>query len=347
MSTIKDVAEKAGVSIATVSYVLNNSVKISEETRQKVLKAARELNYSPNKIAKSLKTKKTHTIGVITEDITVFSTPDIIDGINRFTEEYSYHVILNNLRLYKRLGNDYSKIGKYIDEINEVVRVLISRQIEGIIYVGAHPRDVSGIIDNFNIPIVYTYCYSSNKEDYSVNYNDELAAYEATEHLIQMGHEKIGVITGLIDSLSCQRRLKGYQNALMNYDLNFDPRYVKVGNWEYDSGYTQGKELLSMTDRPTAIFAMNDLMAGGVIDAATELGIDIPRDLSLVGFDNKECSFFYIPKLTTMALPLSEMGKKSAEILINLINNKKVKDNRIELKCNLIERNSVAVRLVK
>lgn len=344
MATIKDVAERAGVSIATVSYVLNNRANVSPKTREKVLKAARELNYSPNRIAKSLKTKKTHTIGVITEDITVFNTPDIIDGINKFTGKCGYHVILNNLRLYRRLGNNYSAIGKYIDEINEVVRVLLSRQIEGIIYVGAHPRDVAGIISNLNIPIVYTYCYSSNAGDYSVIYDDELAAFEATEYLIKMGHKKIGIITGLVHSVSCQKRLKGYQKALMKYNLIFDPRYIRVGDWEYDSGYVRGKELLSIDDRPTAIFVMNDLMAGGVIDAANDLGIKIPDDLSLVGFDNKECSFFYIPKLTTMAPPLIEMGEKSAEILINLINNKKIEKNLIELKCSLIERNSVALK---
>lgn len=342
MATIKDIAKMANVSIATVSYVLNDSAQISNETREKVLDAVNKLHYKPNNIAKSLKIKKTNTIGIITEDITVFSAPEIIDGINRFTEERGYHIILNNLRLNKRMGNNYYDTSKYTKEIQEVVKVLLSSQIEGLIYIGFHTREIDNFMKNSNIPVVYTYCYSPGNLHTSVNYNDQLAAFEATEYLIKKGHKKIATITGTVNSTPCQERLKGYQMAMASYNLIYNPLYIKVGDWEYESGYKMAKELLSQGDKPSAIFAMNDIMAGGVIDAANELGIHIPKELSLIGFDNRECSFFYIPKLTTMELPLSEMGERSAKILLDIIEEKNTDEKSIKLKCRLIERGSVA-----
>lgn len=341
MATIKEIAKLANVSTATVSYVLNDPSKISEETRERVMEIIEQANYKPNSIAKSLKVKKTNTIGIITEDITVFNTPEIIDGIDEYAEKNNYHIILENVRLYKRIGNNYKDTSKFTGIIHEITSVLLSKQVEGIIYVGAHCRNLSDLIDKLPVPVVYTYCYTDS--DVSVNYDDESAAYEITKYLLKMNHQQIGVITGLIGSVQCQDRLKGYQRALYEHNILFNPEYMKIGNWERESGYTAGKELLSLPKRPTAIFALNDFMAGGVIDAATELGVNIPSDLSLVGFDNRECSYSYTPKLTTMGLPLNKMGIKSAEALIYLItNNGKTDYSRdVKLKCELFERKSV------
>ncbi len=344
MPNIKEISKLAGVSTATVSNVLNNSPKVTVETREKVLKVIQETQYHPNTIAKSLKVKRTNTIGVISEDITVFNTPDIIDGIDEYTENWGFHIILNNLRLYKRLGNHYSQTPKYRALIADTVQILLNRQVDGMIYIGAHSRDVSDIIGEISVPVVYAYCYSLSGIHYSVNYDDEEGAYNAIKYLIGHGHSKIGVISGLYDSFQSQARFKGYQRALYEYNLLFNPAYLKAGNWEQESGYLLGKELLSLPDRPTAIFAMNDLMAGGVFDAAGELGISIPGELSLVGFDNRDCSKFFVPRLTTMGLPLNEIGKKAAEIIIHLITdppvNGEMKDYR--LNCQLVERQSVA-----
>ena len=221
--------------------------------------------------------------------------------------------------------------------------MLLSKQVEGIIYVGAHCRDVSGLIDKLAIPVVYTYCYTDQESEISVIYDDELAAYEVTQYLIKMKHRQIAIITGPVDSIQSQERLKGYQRALYEPQILFNPEYLKIGNWERDSGYQAGYELLTLASRPSAIFAFNDVMAGGVIDAATELGLSIPGDLSLVGFDNRECSYSYTPKLTTMALPLNEIGKKAAELLIKQLSHQGEKTylQKQKLKCNLIERKSV------
>lgn len=340
MVRIKDIAIKANVSTATVSYVLNNTGNIGVETRARVLNVIKELDYMPNNIAKSLKIKKTSTIGVIVEDITVFNAAEIIDGINEYAAQHGFSIILTNLRLYKLLGNDFTSIEKCIEIIPKVIEDLLSRQVEGIIYIGVHTRDVTGIISNINKPLVYTYCYTSIETDYSVNYDDESAAYDVTNYLIQLGHSKIAVISGLINSVPSHARFNGYCKALKQYNLTFDSTFVKTGDWEYDSGYSMAKELLSQRDKPTAIIAMNDLMAGGVLEACRELRIDVPNELSVVGFDNRECSFYYTPKLTTVSLPLNEMGKRAMEIAVNLkVDPKIIKHHK--LKCNIIKRDSV------
>ncbi len=340
MITIKDIAEKANVSTATVSYVLNDSAQISGETRERVLKIVEELGYKRNNIAKSLRTNKSNTIGVIVEDMTVFNSPEIIDGINQYLEKKGFHIILSNLRLNKKIGNDYSKIDLIKDEIKEDIDVLLSRQIDGIIYVGGHTRDVTGIIDEIDKPVVYTYCYTTNSGDHFINYDDKMAAYQGTEHLIELGHKKIAVISGLINSLPSHDRLRGYQKALMDYNLSFNPDYIKTGDWEYDTGYEKSQEFFKDSNPPTAIFAFNDLMAAGVIDAAEAMGYIVPRDLSVIGFDNRDFSFFYKPKLTTIDLPLNKMGECSADILLKLIHSKKVERENIRLKCKIIRRES-------
>ena len=196
-------------------------------------------------------------------------------------------------------------------------------------------------MDKIEKPIVYTYCYAEGDNNNWVNFNDEGAAYEVTEYLIESGHKRIAIITGMVDSIPCQERLKGYQKAIIENKLLINPEYVKVGDWQYESGYIKAKELLMGVNPPTAIFTMNDLMAGGVIAAARELDIKIPEDLSLVGFDNRECSFFYVPRLTTIEIPLNEMGRLSAQILVDIMNKNEPNSKNAKLKCELIKRESV------
>jgi len=342
MVRLKDIAKKANVSIATVSYVLNGTGNVSKETREKVLKVVEELNYTPDQIAKSLKLNKTSTVAVIAEDVTVFNAPEIIDGINECADGYGFSIILANLRIHRRIGNRFSEIDKCKPVIKKVLDNLISKKVDGIIYIGVHPRDVTGILETSK-PVVYTYCYTTNPDDYSVHYDDESAAYEATDYLIRLGHKKIGLISGPIDSVPSHGRFNGYYKALVHHGLPFYPSYVKTGDWEYASGYQMAKELLGEPDPPTAILAMNDLMAGGVLDACKEMSVRVPDDLSVIGFDNRECSFYYTPKLTTMDLPLREMGIKAMDTIYRVIN--RTGDDlprTVKLKCRLVERHSTA-----
>ena len=340
MVTMKEIAKKADVSIATVSYVLNDNGQISEKTRQKVLEVVEKLNYKRNNIAKSLRTSKTNTIGVIAEDITVFNAPDIIDGINESLEKENFHVVLNNLRVHNKIINKFEQFKNHFEEIKESIAVLLSRQIDGIIYVGEHYRDVSGILDSINKPVVYTYCYSSKKDSYSVNYDDKSAAYNATDLLIKLGHKKIGIISGLLNTRPSKARLEGCKQALEDNGLSLDPDLIKKGNWFYESGKKYGIELINKNDPPSAIFAFNDPMAAGVIAGIESLGLSVPEDLSVIGFDNRDFTRYVNPSLTTLNLPLKKIGLKAGDLVMKLLKNKEVEKKSYFLKCDLITRGS-------
>lgn len=336
---MKDIAAKANVSVATVSYVINGTRNVKPQTRERVMQVIQELNYTPNEIAKSLKIKRTNTIGVIAEDVTVFNVPEIIDGINDYADRHDMHILLTNMRLFKRIGHNYDDIESYRRYAENAAANLLSKQAEGIIYIGTHPRDVTGLIDTNGKPIVYTYCYTQH--DPSIQYNDEQASYDAMSYLIEMGHHKIAIISGLMDSLPSRHRFNGYYKAVTEHELKFDPQYIKVGDWGLQSGYELTKELLELTERPTAILIMNDVMAAGAMRAAHELGISIPHDLSMIGFDNREFSDYSTPRLTTMELPLHEMGYSAMEKLGCLIKGESPASEQAPL-CKLLKRDSVA-----
>lgn len=338
-TSIKHIAAKANVSIATVSYVLNGTRNVRPETRQRVVEAIEELNYKPNDIAKSLKLNRTNTIGVIAEDVTVFNAPEIIDGINDFGDRHDLHILLVNLRLNKRIGRNFADIEAYRKYAANAVSELLSKQVDGIIYIGVHTRDLTGLIDADGKPIVYTYGYT--RDDISIHYNDEQASYEAMSHLVAKGHSRIAVISGLMDSIPSRQRLNGYYRAVTDFELPFDPLLIKMGDWERESGYVLTGELLSLPEPPTAILSMNDVMVVGVLQAADERGVKVPGDLSVIGFDNREFSDYLRPRITTMELPLHEMGYQAIESLYNVINGNKSAP-LIMPECRLIERDSVA-----
>ncbi|WP_054860291.1 substrate-binding domain-containing protein [Gracilibacillus sp. JCM 18860] len=340
MANIKDIADLAKVSVATVSNVLNNRGRVGEETRKKILKIVEEMEYKPNRVAKSLKMNKTHTIGVIVEDLSVFNAPEIIDGINEFAEENDYSILLTNLRLFKKFGNQFPDVDTYKEMVMPLFHQLLSNQVEGIIYIGIHRRNVSGILPESNTPVVYTYCDTSNDTDISINYDDYKASFDATNYLIKKGYREVALISGLINSESALERFNGYCKALMDSSIQFNPNYVKTGDWEFESGYMMAMDLLKEEKRPSAILAMNDLMAGGVLKAAKELNLDVPAELAIFGFDNREISSYYTPKLSTVSLPLHDMGERSIKTLIDVINGNNIKTNKIKLLCELIERDS-------
>lgn len=336
---IKEIAARANVSTATVSYVLNGTRNVRPKTRERVIKVIEELNYRPNDIAKSLKSKRTNTIGVIAEDVTVFNVPEIIDGINEYADKHDLHIILTNLRLHRRVGHNYSDVDAYRKHAESAVSDLLSKQVEGIVYIGVHPRDVTGLINTYGKPIVYTYCYTDH--NVSIQYNDEQASFDAMQYLVDRGHKRIAIISGLMDSTPSRLRFNGYYKAVTEFQLPFNPQYIKIGDWGLDSGYQLTKELLTLPEPPTAVLVMNDVMAVGTLRAADECGFHIPRDLSVVGFDNREFSDYLNPRITTMDLPLHEMGYSSMNSLTRLISETEVKQEEQPL-CKLLERESVA-----
>ena len=187
----------------------------------------------------------------------------------------------------------------------------MAKQVEGIIYVTAHERVIRCIPEDLPIPAVMAYGYTRSGKVPSVVVDDEHGALDIVNHLIENGHEKIGVITGKADSLHMQARLIGYQKALLNHKILYDPELVKTGDWTRPAGYMYTDELLEKG--VTAIFCMNDLMAGGVYDRLDELGLKIPQDISITGYDNRELSSYYKPPLTTITLPLHDIGYRAGD----------------------------------
>ena len=296
MATIKEIAKACGVSVATVSNILNKKPGASEATRNLVLKTAKEMNYMPNYVAKNLKARNTRSIGVIAEDMTIFSIPDIIDGITEYCEKVKYQILLTNLRLYKKYNDYYYHRTDYYGLVDEEIRKLIATQVDGIIYVTAHERIMHCIPDNLSIPAAMAYGDTKS--------------------------QKIppAVITGNADSLHAQARLIGYQKALRDEGLLYDPELIYYGDWGRESGHTGAEVLLKK--QVTAIFCMNDLMAGGCYDWADESGIKIPQEISVAGYDNRELSSYYKPPLSTTELPLHDIGYRAAEVMIGLVEKK-------------------------
>lgn len=342
MATIKEIAKACKVSVATVSNILNEKPGASEATRELVLKTAEKMDYMPNYVAKNLKTKNTRSIGVIAEDMTIFSIPDIIDGITEYCEEVDYQILLTNLRLYKKYNDIYYNKDDYFGIVKQELKKLMAKQVEGIIYVTAHERIMHCIPENLPIPAVMAYGYTQSGKVPSVVVDDEHGAYEAIQHLIENGHRKIGVITGKSDSLHAQARLLGYQKALRDNEIIYDPELICIGDWTRKSGYQYIDGLLEKG--VTAVFCMNDLMAGGVYDRIDEKGLRIPDDLSVSGYDNREVSNYYRPPLTTINLPLHDIGYRAAEVMIGLLEKKIIPQDKelvYQIPCQRLVRDSV------
>ncbi len=341
MATIKEIAKACGVSVATVSNVLNNKPGASEATRKLVFDMVEEMDYTPNVVAKNLKLQKTRSIGVIAEDMTIFSIPDIIDGITEQCEKVDYQILLINLRLFKKYSDTYYNKEDYYPIVHREIKKLMEKQVEGIIYVAAHERVIRCIPHKLPIPAVMAYGYTQNPHVPSVVVDDSHGAYELTKHLIQNGHKKIGVITGKSDSLHAQSRLVGYQEALFDHGILYDPGLVLEGDWTRESGYRWADSLLEKNI--TAIFCMNDLMAGGIYDRFMELGLRVGEDISVVGYDNRELSSYYKPPLTTIDLPLHDIGYRASELITGMLEGKEVatEDQVCAVGCHMLIRESV------
>ncbi len=342
MVTIKEIAKVCNVSVATVSNILNEKPGASPKTRELVINTAKELNYTPNYVAINLKLKSTNSIGVIAEDMTIFSIPDIIDGITDSCEKHGYQILLVNLRLYKKYSDTYYNRTDYYGMVEDVIKDLMSKQVNGIIYVSAHERLIQCLPENMNIPAVMAYGNSKSQKIPSIIVNDEKGAYDLITYAIEMGHEKIGVITGKTNSFHMQARLIGYQKALLENQIIYNRELVYEGEWDRISGYKHTDALIEKG--VTAIFCMNDLMAGGVYDRLEERNLKPGDDISIIGYDNRELSGYYKPPLTTANLPLHDIGFCASEVMMNMLNRHHVADevkSVYQMPCNLEIRNSV------
>jgi DNA-binding LacI/PurR family transcriptional regulator len=343
MATIREISKETGLSIATVSKVLNGQSGTSSDAKKRILAVAKKLNYRPNLNARHLKTGTSRTLGIIAEDITVFNTPEIVDGIGVCCEDHNYHYILGNLRFNKRFGHaphfDAQKTELVLDMINE----MMSKQVDGIVYVGCHSHNIAHLSAQAETKFVCAYCFSENPDIPSVFYNDREAAYKVAELLLSAGHRKIGIIAGLKDSISTTDRLLGFQEALFDHGIPYNPHIIHYGEWDRDHGFEIAPRLIA--EGVTAIFAHNDLIAMGVYDYCNQNGIEIGKDLSLIGFDNREVSSVCRPALTTVSLPLFNIGHIAADVMFNILENAAMPErHEILLSCDIVERESTGKR---
>ena len=267
---------------------------------------------------------------------------EIVDGIAKTCDDAGYHYILGNLRLYKRYGNGPRDLRESTELVRAAVDDMLSRQVNGIIYIGCHSHLVIPLSEHTEVKFVCAYCICEDENVPSVIYNDEKAAYDLTELFLKNGMERIGMITGPVESVHTRNRSRGYMRALYDHGVLYDPTLTMTGDWERDCGYTLGKQLIQAG--VTAIFAHNDLMAMGVLDYCNASGIAVGKDLQLIGFDDREIASVCRPKLSTVAPPLFEIGQTAAGEMLNILAGHKPSQHEIVLDCTIIERESTGAR---
>ncbi len=341
MVTLKEIAEKCSVSITTVSNILNGKSNVSNTTKERVLKVIKETGYRPNYMARGLRAAKTNSVGIIIDDLTEFSSTGIIDGIMSYFDEHKYKAILENLRFYSKWGTKWYHNKGYEDSVQQAIDEFESIKVDGIIYVAGHARCISCIPENLSIPLVISYAFTEQEGISSVEFDDVKAAYDLTIQLIKNGHSKIAVIAGSKNNIHTERRLEGFKKAMSENNLSVNDSDIRNGKWDAESGYENAKELLKGSDY-TAVFCFNDLMAAGVYDYLYENKLVPGKDISVAGYDNRTMSQFLKPALTTVEIPLYDIGRKSAEVLLNQISNPEdFEAQQYFVQCGIIERESV------
>lgn len=343
MVTLKEIAQKCNVSIATVSNILNGKSNFSEETKNKILQVIQETGYKPNYMARTLRARKTNTIGLIVDDLIDFSAPQIIDGLMGYCESIGYKIVLENIRYYTKLSQLWKNQEEFRKAVDQAVQEMVAIKVDGIIYIASHSRNMDCIPKNLDVPVVISYAYSEEGIP-SVLFDDVGAAFELTEYLINKGHSKIALIMGQEQSLHTQRRFEGFEKALKVHNLPLDKSVCFYGNWDESSGFDACNALLESNTDVTAIMCFNDVMASGVYKCLQKRNLVPGKDMAVVGFDNRELCGYLVPGLTSMRIPLLEIGAKSAEVLVDLIN-EKTADLRTIISCELIERDSVNFNL--
>lgn len=328
MTTIREVAESAGVSYATVSHVINNTRLVSPETRERVLAAMTALNYRPNALARSLRQGKTNTIGLVLPDSANPFFAEISRSIEDEAFKQGYSVFLCNTEL------DTQRELFYVD-------VLSKKQVDGIVFVAAGDQaDSLDFLVRRNMPVVMIDRDVPNVEVDAVLTDNQLGGFLATRHLLELGHTRIACIAGPSSITPSSERMIGYRKALEEAGIPYDEDLVVRGDYHAQSGMEITHSLLKTNPRPTAIFALNDLMALGALRAAAEAGYTIPRDLAVVGYDDLEIAHFSNPPLTTISQPKKEIGVQAINLLVDRMTHKSRSPSRLVLAPELIVRRS-------
>lgn len=330
MPTMRDVAEKAGVSITTVSHVINETRVVSEEARSEVMSAIAELGYQPNVLARGLRRGETTTIGMIVPDSANPFFAEVARGVEDASFDSGFNVILCNT------DGNLEKELKY-------TRLLIEKRVDGILFVAAgsstehiqrvQAQDVPLVIVDREIPDVSVDVVQTDHEQ---------GGYLAARHLIDLGHRQIGCIRGPSVLTPSGARVTGYRQALADMNCPVDESLIIRGDFQFESGFQAARQLLTRQDAPSAIFACNDLMAIGAISAAVELGLRVPEDVSIIGFDNVSLARYTNPPLTSIHQPSHDLGIIATNLLLARINNPAGPVQRELIATELVERGSTA-----
>jgi len=294
-SNIVEVAKKAGVSIATVSRVINGSGKVKPETREKILAVIEELRYVPNPAARGLIMRRTEAIGLLLPDLHGEFFSEVIRGADEAVQAQKYHLIVSSSH------NDSKEIEAALRFMRGRVDALIvmSPQVDSDIVLANLPKSV---------PVVLLNCRINNPHFDTIMTDGYGGAREMTNYLLDLGHRRIAVLTGGEDNIESQERLRGYRSAFTERDLRQARSLEFRGGFTEVSGYEATREVLQLKERPTAIFAFNDAMAIGAIKAIREEGLKIPADISVCGFDDIPVAKFLSPSLTSVCVPIAELG---------------------------------------
>ncbi len=325
--TIADVAELAQVSKMSVSRVLNGQAGVSEKTRLRILNAVEQLGYAPNQRARA---GAPSLIGLLIPNIATTYMGEILRGVSGAAERLNY-----GLMLYTQGSVDYAERTSYY------LSLLQNSLIDGVLMVV--PRDYEVIVSDLkqhDLRYVIIDHHNGTGSEPSVTATNRKGVIDAMRHLLALGHRRIGFITGRMDIACSQDRLYGYRDGLAEVGLPFDAELVREGDFEQPTGFQQARTLLSLPEPPTAIIASNDVMAFGVMDAAKAAGLEVGRDISIVGFDDIFMASQVYPTLTTVRQPMAAMGEAALDMLVTLLQGRTVLNPRRELPTELIIRQS-------
>jgi LacI family transcriptional regulator len=328
MVTLRDVANLAGVSTATVSAVINSSTYVSPKLTSKVKAAMMELNYTPNEVARSLKIKSTKTLGLIIPHISHFFT-DLIKGVENTVNDEGYSLIL------------CSNHGDILKE-KETIKMLKAKRVDGLIMaaVGEGEEYLESCLGT-GLPIVFVDRIPAPGQIDVVVCDNFQGAYDAVSHLIKLDHKRIGAILDRAGLYTSRERKAGFKQAFADRNLPVDPLLIREGNATVESAFEHGKKLIELENPPTAIFAVNNQSTIGLMKALSQKGLACPRDVSVVGFDDVEWADFFSPRLTTVALPSIEVGRRAAKLLIKRLTTKEsFAPETVTLRTNLVVRDS-------
>lgn len=331
MATIEDVAERAGVSKSTVSHVINKTRYVSPALTQKVKQAMNELNYhSPNAIARSLKTRKTYTIGLIVSDITNLFSPFLARGLEAIASKKGYNVIVSNT-------------DEVLKKEQEQINSLIEQRVDGVV-ISPTGKDDSEInlLKEQGIPFVFLDREIKSVEADFVTSENYQGGYKATKYLLEKGHRRIGAVLGPKYITTSEKRFMGYESALEEYNIELDKNLIARGDYKLKGGQRAARRLLELRDPPTALFSANIMSNFGALKAIREVGLRCPEDISLVGFDDAPWIDILQPPLTVVSQNPYKMGFKAGQLLLErLKGNKEMEYQTIMLRTELKVRGSV------